>query len=176
MASVYWFTGISGAGKSTLAEMTYNYISALGRVVELLDGNDVRAFFDNDLGFTDEERFQALQRTVFGCHLLIRHNIDVVVASIAATRESRDFIRKKLGSSYKEIWVKASLETVQRRDVHGLYKRFNCKLEENLPGFDQKYDRPKNPDLILDTDFQTKEESFARIKPLIEASLFLKAV
>lgn len=37
-----WFTGMSGAGKSTLTEALTPRLKALGKRVEVLDGDEVR--------------------------------------------------------------------------------------------------------------------------------------
>jgi len=139
--------------------------------VQFLDGNEVREFFDNDLGFSQEDRHMAIKRSVFGSHLLAKQGINVIVASIASTYQDRNFIRKKLGDSYLQIWVRASVETVKKRDVRGLYAAHSDGDEKNLPGLDQEYQEPRNPHLIIETDNASIDESFELIEVLLAREL-----
>ncbi|MCB0333426.1 MAG: adenylyl-sulfate kinase [Bdellovibrionales bacterium] len=170
-AKVIWLTGISGAGKSTLGEKLFAYFSNHVAQVEFLDGNEVRDFFDNDLGFTDEERHMAIKRSVFGSYLLAKNGVHVIVASIAASYEIRDFIRTKLGDHYIQVWVKASVDTVRKRDVRGLYKAHDEGDEENLPGVDQGYDKPRNPHIVIETDSDTIDASFEKLRSFLAQHL-----
>lgn len=174
MSKVVWLTGISGAGKSTLGEKITAFIASKDQKVEYLDGNVVRDFFDNDLGFTEEDRFMAIKRTVFGSHLLAKNGVIAVVSSIAGTYTVRDFIREKLGDMYIQIYVKAKLETVMDRDVRGLYQAHKEGKEKNLPGLSQAYQEPRNPDLVVETDSESIEETMKKIEPFLNTKLQLK--
>ena len=121
--AVFWFTGISGAGKSTLALKLYEHLRQGGLPCELLDGDEIRDFFEGDLGHSRAERIQNVRRVAFGACLLARNGLHVVVANIAPYYEVRDFIRRKM-TRYFQVYVKASPETVMERDVKGHYKAF----------------------------------------------------
>lgn len=167
-AKVIWLTGISGAGKSTLAKQLVKTILAKNARVQLLDGDEVRNFFEGDLGYSRNERILNVRRITFPAFLLAQHGIHVVVANIAPYYEVRDFIRKKLGSHYIQIYVKASLETVIKRDVQGHYKKFDSGEIDNIIGMDDYYDIPRNPDLVVDTDNDSIEKSFEKILTLLK--------
>lgn len=171
MAKVFWFTGISGAGKSTLSALAADYIRENYGPTEFLDGNDIRDFFENDLGFSREDRDHAIKRSTFGSYLLAKNGINVVIASIAAFYDIRDFVRRKLGDHYQQIYIKASVDTVKARDVRGLYKAHAEGSESNLPGVDQLYEEPRNPNLVVCTDKQSVEDSFEVIKRFIDSKL-----
>jgi len=163
MAKVLWFTGISGAGKSTLSEKLVQILTEHKQAVELLDGNYVRDFFENDLGFSPEDRKSVTKRIIFAAYLLAKNNVNVVVANIAPSYEIRDFARQKLGDYYVQIYLKASIAAVVERDVWGHYEKHKQGKEKNLIGIDDPYQEPRNPDLILDTDADTENESFIKL-------------
>ncbi len=163
MAHVIWLTGISGSGKTTLASELKIKFLAKKAPVQVLDGDEVRRFFDHDLGYTWEARIANVKRVAFGAYLLSKHNINVIVANIAPYQEVRDFIRRKLGSAYIQIYVKADLELVSKRDVQGHYARAKTQEKANLIGLDDRYDIPRNPDVICDSGKETVKESVEKI-------------
>jgi len=159
---VLWLTGISGSGKTTLGKMLHNALCKQYEKVEFLDGDHVRAFFNNDLGYTRQERISNIKRIAFAAHMLAENEVPVVVANIAPYYEVRDFIRQKV-NTYIQVYVKASLDTVIKRDVKGYYAKHKNGEMDNLVGCDDGYDVPRNPTLIVDTDTETPEESFQKI-------------
>lgn len=163
---VVWLTGISGAGKTTLGTWLAEEISDSVQL-EFLDGNQIRDFFGNDLGFSDEDRIANVRRIVFAADLLSRNGINVVIANIAPFYEARNFIREKLEERYIQIYIKASKEVVIERDVWGHYKRHQEGTETQLVGFDQGYDVPRNPDLVIDSDKEAVTDSCHNIINLL---------
>lgn len=167
MAKVIWFTGISGSGKTTLAEMLKTELERTNGHVELLDGDVVRDFFNNDLGYSREERMLNVRRIAFAAHLLCKNGINVIVANIAPYYEVRDFIRSRLGENYIQIFLNSSLEAVVARDTKGHYEKYHNGEEKNLIGLDDAYDVPRNPDLTLSTDQESAEKSFNKLREYI---------
>jgi adenylyl-sulfate kinase len=167
MACVIWLTGISGAGKTTLGMMLSERLKAKNKPVEFLDGNIVRDFFENDLGFTRQERILNVKRIAFAAKLLAEHGVNVIVANIAPYYEVRDFIRRHI-NNYIQIYLKTSLEEVQKRDIHGHYKKYKSGELKNLIGVDDSYDVPRNPDLVIDTTVEEPKQSFEKIMDYLE--------
>lgn len=151
MGSVVWLTGISGAGKTTLGSHISVWLEQRGHRVEFLDGDKVRDFFNNDLGYSREERVLNVTRICFAAKLLAEHGVTVVVANIAPYYEVRDFIRRRL-DKYIQIYVKISVEGARNRDAKGHYADFNSGILSQLIGVDDVYDVPRNPDLVIDTE------------------------
>lgn len=168
---VIWLTGISGAGKSTLAHRLLLEFQKREIPVEILDGDEIRAFFESDLGYTRKERMLNVRRIAFAAHLLSKHGVNVIVANIAPYYEVRDFIRRKI-PNYFQVYVEASDEVVKKRDVKGFYKKVANGLMSNMVGQDDVYDIPRRPDIVVRTDRQSIEESFVKIKEaLIEKEI-----
>ena len=157
-----WFTGLSGSGKSTLSEVIEHHLKALGRNVEVLDGDIVRTHLSKGLGFSREDRDTNIKRIGFVCSLLTRNSVVCISAAIAPYREARDWARKEIGN-FVEVYVKCPLEVCRERDVKGLYKLVDEGKIKNFTGVDDPYEEPVHPELIVETDKETIEESVSRI-------------
>jgi len=157
-----WFTGLSGSGKSTLSEVIEQHMKALGRNVEVLDGDIVRTHLSKGLGFSREDRDTNIKRIGFVCNLLTRNSVICISAAIAPYREARDWARKEIGN-FVEVYVRCPIDVCRQRDVKGLYKLVDEGKIKNFTGVDDPYEEPLHPELIVETDKETVEESVARI-------------
>jgi adenylylsulfate kinase len=157
-----WFTGLSGSGKSTLSEVIEQRLKARGRNVEVLDGDIVRTHLSKGLGFSREDRDTNIKRIGFVCGLLTRNGVVCISAAIAPYREARDWARREIGN-FVEVYVKCPLEVCRERDVKGLYKLVDEGKIKNFTGVDDPYEEPVHPELIVETDKETVEESVTRI-------------
>lgn len=157
-----WFTGLSGAGKSTLAEALEQRLKQRGRNVEILDGDIVRTHLSKGLGFSREDRDTNIKRIAFVCGLLTRNGVVCISAAISPYREARAWAREEIGN-FVEIYVRCSLEVCRQRDVKGLYKLVDEGKIKNFTGIDDPYEEPEHPELIIESDRETLEESIERI-------------
>jgi len=157
-----WFTGLSGSGKSTLSEVIEQRMKALGRNVEVLDGDIVRTHLSKGLGFSREDRDTNIKRIGFVCNLLTRNGVICISAAIAPYRDARDWARKEIGN-FVEVYVRCPIDVCRQRDVKGLYKLVDEGKIKNFTGVDDPYEEPLHPELIVETDQETVEESVARI-------------
>jgi adenylylsulfate kinase len=156
-------TGISGAGKTTLANEVKALFEKKGLPIEVLDGDQVRSFFENDLVYSRNERIANVRRITFAAYLLAKHGVNVIVANIAPYRDVRQFIRKKLEPGYVQVYVKAPIELVKKRDVQGHYAKHQAGTMTELIGVDDGYDEPARPDVVCDTQNETVPESVEKI-------------
>lgn len=159
---VVWLTGLSGAGKSTLAESLVPKLKALGRNVELLDGDVVRTHLSKGLGFSREDRDTHVGRVAFVAHLLARNGVVVLVAAISPVRETRDRARSLIGD-FLEVHVSTPLEECIKRDVKGLYKRAMAGEIAQFTGISDPYEAPLSPELVVDTTALSLEAAGGRI-------------
>src|SRR3989442_5917736 len=157
-----WFTGLSGAGKSTLAEILARRLKELNRNVEVLDGDIVRTHLSKGLGFSREDRDTNIKRIAFVCSLLTRNGVVCISAAIAPYHEAREWARKEIGN-FVEVYVKCPLEVCRQRDVKGLYKLVDEGKLTGFTGVDDPYEEPERPELVIETDKETIEESVSRI-------------
>ena len=156
-----WFTGLSGAGKTTIAELVRPELERRGRLVEWLDGDEVREHLSKGLGFSKEDRDTNIDRIGWVASRLTRHGAAVIVSAISPYREARANAREMIeaNGTFVEVFVDASVEECARRDVKGLYeKAFKGELKE-FTGVSDPYEAPERPELRVDTESMTPEES-----------------
>ncbi|MBN2156587.1 MAG: sulfate adenylyltransferase [Candidatus Lokiarchaeota archaeon] len=152
------FTGLSGAGKTTVSKAVVQELRKQGYIIERLDGDVVRQHLTADLGFSKEDRDKNIRRVGFVAHLLTRNNIIVLMANIAPYRIIRDEIRQLIGN-FIEVYVKCPIDECEKRDVKGLYEKAKKGEILNFTGVNDPYEVPKSPELVLETDKETVEES-----------------
>ena len=153
-AVVAWMTGRSGAGKSTIAGRASARLQASGRRVTILDGDAVRARLHRHLGFSPQDIRENNRLIAQECLEALPTADAVLVPVISPFRDARASVRAVLGASMLEVYVRASLEEVTRRDTKGLYRR---AAEGSLPGLigvdpAVPYEAPEAPDILLDTE------------------------
>jgi len=170
-----WFTGLSGAGKSTLAEIIEQRLRERGHNVEVLDGDEVRTHLSKGLGFSKEDRDTNIKRIAFVSKLLTRNGVATISAAIAPYREAREWARQEIGN-FVEVYVKCPLEVCRQRDVKGLYKLVDEGKIKNFTGVDDPYEEPKNPELVIETDKESIEESVQKIFAKLEEFGYLANV
>ena len=156
-----WFTGLSGAGKSTLAEYLTPIFRDCGKKVEILDGDEVRENLSKGLGFSKEDRDTNIERIGWVASRLTRQGGAVIAAAISPYRETRAQARELVEEfgPFVEVYVATSLDECARRDVKGLYaKAFAGEITE-FTGVSDPYEAPESPELRVDTESLTAEES-----------------
>ncbi len=169
-----WFTGLSGSGKSTLSEVIEHRLKMRGRNVEILDGDIVRTHLSKGLGFSKEDRDTNIKRIAFVCGLLTRNHVACISAAISPYRETRAWARNHIGN-FIEVYVKCPIDICRQRDVKGLYKLADEGKIKGFTGVDDPYEEPEHPELIVETDKETVEETVARIFAKLEELGYLEA-
>ncbi|MHB8719201.1 MAG: sulfate adenylyltransferase [Candidatus Dormibacteria bacterium] len=155
---VVWLTGLSGAGKSTIAGRLAVRLSAAGRRPEILDGDEVRTHLSAGLGFSKEDRDTNIRRIGYVARLLSRNGAAVITAAISPYGDVRQEVRDAT-PGFVEVYVRCSLEELVRRDVKGLYARALAGEIAHFTGVSDPYEAPENPEVVVDTERQSVEES-----------------
>ena len=164
-----WMTGLSGAGKSTISDVVVAEFEKRGVPVEVLDGDVVRENLSKGLGFSKEDRDTNIRRIAFVANLLSRNGVPVIPAAISPYREIRDEARAMMNGRFIETYVKASVETCEERDVKGLYAKARSGEIKEFTGVSDPYEPPENPELTIDTEAQSPEESAKQIVEFLES-------
>lgn len=162
-----WFTGLSGSGKTALALKLEEVLRDRGLKVERLDGDIVRKGLTHDLGFSKKDRDMNIERVTFVAKLLTRNGVAVLCSFISPYRERRAKSRAEVGN-FVEVYCKASLDALIERDVKGLYKKALAGEIQNFTGVSDPYEEPGKPEVIVETDEETVEESLAKIVRKLE--------
>jgi adenylylsulfate kinase len=163
-----WFTGLSGAGKTTISEHLAKELSTRHSKLEILDGDVIRENLSKGLGFSKEDRDTNIRRIAFVADLLSRNGVPVITAAISPYRELRDEARELMGDRFIEAYVKASVEVCAERDVKGLYEKAFAGEIKEFTGVSDPYEAPLDPELTLDTENESPEESAAKILTFLE--------
>jgi adenylyl-sulfate kinase len=169
-----WFTGLSGAGKTTLARIIETELRHRGHKVEVLDGDVVRTNLSKGLGFSKEDRDTNIRRIGFVCNLLARNEVIAIAAAISPYRDIRDEVRRDTGA-FVEVFVKCPVDVLAERDVKGLYKKALAGEIKHFTGIDDPYEEPLAPEIIVETDNETPEQSAARILARLEELQYITA-
>lgn len=161
---VLWLTGLPCAGKTTIALELEKRFFASNIQVNVLDGDNVRCGLNRDLGFSPDDRKENIRRIGEVAKLFSAAGMIVLVAVISPYQRDRDAVRALLKKEeFVEVFVKASLETCKKRDVKALYvKALNGKIG-NFTGISAPYEEPVNPEIVIDTDHLSLEESVEQV-------------
>ncbi len=165
---VLWLTGLSGAGKSTLALALERELFRRNYRVVLLDGDSLRRTLNADLGFGEAERAENVRRIGAMAQHLADSGMIAIVACIAPRHSHRARLRDELGALYHEVYVKASLDVCERRDVKGLYAKARRGEIASFTGVSDPYEPPAAPELEIGTDVLTPAECLEHLLDYVD--------
>lgn len=161
---ILWFTGLSGSGKSTVAGKVEEKLYEMGFRTYILDGDNIRAGLNIDLGFDEKSRVENIRRIGEVSKLFVDAGIIVLTAFISPYISDRKTVRGLVGENeFVEIFVNCPLEECEKRDVKGLYKKVRNGEIKNFTGIDSPFEAPQNPDIEIRTNELSVEESVKRI-------------
>jgi adenylylsulfate kinase len=169
-----WFTGLSGSGKSTLAHELDRRLTARGCVSYTLDGDNIRHGLNGDLGFSPAERTENIRRIGEVARLFTDAGVLVLCAFISPYRADRDGVRALLSpGDFVEVHVKTSLAACEARDPKGLYRKARAGEIRDFTGLDAPYEDPLYPELVLDTEAQSLEESIEDVLGFLQKNGYI---
>jgi len=163
---VLWLTGLSGAGKSTIADELHRQLAELKIRSVRLDGDALRSGLNSDLGFSKQDRSENLRRSAHVARLINRLDFPVICSFITPLNEDRQKVREIIGESFVEVFVSASLEVCEKRDPKGLYERARAGSLKEFTGVSSSFETPVNPEIVLDTEKNSVEESLKLLWPI----------
>jgi adenylylsulfate kinase len=157
---VVWLTGLSGSGKTTIALQLEKELYKLGFLVQILDGDNIRAGINNNLSFSEDDRTENIRRIAEVSKLFLNCGIITINCFVSPTIKMRQIAKKIIGKeNYYEIFINADLETCEKRDVKGLYKKARNGEIKNFTGIDSQYEKPNNPSLEVNTSQLSIDQS-----------------
>jgi adenylylsulfate kinase len=162
-----WFTGLPCSGKSTLARKVEETLLERGLNVEVLDGDEVRENLSKGLGFSKEDRDINIRRIGWVCRLLSRNGAVAISAAISPYKNIRQEVRD-MHDRFVEVYVKTPVEVCKERDVKGMYKLAAEGKIKGFTGVDDPYEEPDNPEIVVETDKESEDESLGKIIRTLE--------
>ena len=163
-AKVLWLTGLSGSGKSTIAIALEQKMYNNHFFTKLLDGDNIRVGINNNLGFSEEDRNENIRRIAEISKLFVQDGIITINSFVSPTEEIRNLAKNIIGENdFIEIYIKASLEICEKRDVKGLYAKARKGEIKDFTGISAPFDEPINPDITINTGELTIEKSVEKI-------------
>ncbi|HEY5890405.1 MAG TPA: adenylyl-sulfate kinase [Acidimicrobiia bacterium] len=164
------FTGLSGSGKSTLAYEVEKLLIESGRAAYVLDGDNLRLGLNGDLGFSPEDRAENVRRVTEVACLMAEAGLVALVPLIAPYNADREAARARHGArgvKFIEVFVDTPLEVCEERDPKGLYARARAGEIKDMTGIDAPYERPKNPELHLDSSGGVTNSALDKVIELV---------
>ena len=171
-----WFTGLSGSGKSTIAVAVEKALHKLGKLSYRLDGDNIRLGINKNLGFSAEDRTENIRRIGEISKLYCDTGIITLNSFISPYREDRQQVRQlheEGGYNFIEVHVDCALETAEKRDPKGLYKKARAGEIKNFTGIDDPYEAPLDAEITLHTDQMTLEEEVEIILNYLQENRYL---
>ena len=163
-----WFTGLSGSGKSTVAMGVERELHAQGILCRILDGDNVRAGINNNLGFSAEDRIENIRRIAEIGKLFVQTGVVTLACFVSPTNDIRQMAREIVGEKdFLEVYISTPIEECERRDVKGLYARARKGEVKNFTGISAPFEAPVSPDIAIDTSKIPLEESVKTLTELI---------
>ena len=170
---VIWLTGLSGSGKTTIGRHVEMELNKRGYLTQVLDGDNIRTGINNNLGFSEDDRYENIRRIAEVSKLFMNCGIICINSFISPTREIRHMAMEIIGKeNFIEVFINAPLEVCESRDVKGLYQKAREGKIKNFTGIDAPFEEPEKADIELKTDELSIEEStkiaLEFILPIIE--------
>ena len=170
---VVWMCGLSGSGKSTIANAAERILHEEGRFTTILDGDNLRSGLNSNLGFSDDDRMENIRRFAEVSKIFVSQGIITFVSAITPRGELRDLARAVLGADLFEVYIKASYEACEKRDVKGLYAKAARGEIAHFTGKDGSFEPPHDADLVLDTEATSIEEAASTLLAAIRERIAL---
>lgn len=159
-SAIVWFTGLSGSGKSTLANALARALHQRQIRTFVLDGDNIRHGLNRDLGFSPEDRQENIRRIGEVAKLFVEAGLITLTAFISPYRADRERVRSLVEEGeFIEVYVKCDLETCEKRDPKGLYKKARAGEIADFTGISSPYEEPLQPEITIDTTQLSVEEA-----------------
>ena len=173
-----WMTGLSGSGKSTIARaLEEELVVKHGKVVQMLDGDNVRTGLNRDLGFSPEDRGESVRRVGEIACLFNQAGVITLVTLVSPYRDDRDAARDRHETQrlpFLEIYMNVNLDVVRARDPKGLYAKVDAGELKDFTGVDAPYEKPLHPDVDLPNNEMTVSQSVAMLMEILYAQGVLR--
>jgi len=153
-----WFTGLSGSGKTTTSLKVSDYLNSISKDNEVMDGDVYRAILSPNANYSSKEREAFRKKVIYIAKILNKHGISCIIALLSSSQSIRDLARQEL-QNFVEVYVKCPIEVCIQRDPKGLYDRRKNGLENSVVGIDIPYEEPVSPEIVIETNSQSLDDT-----------------
>ena len=174
-AKVIWLTGLSGSGKTTVAKGVESHLHSQGILNQLLDGDNIRVGISNNLTFSSEDRIENIRRISEVSKLFMNCGVVTLNCFVSPTIQIRNIAKEIIGAeNFIEVYINASIDTCEERDVKGLYQKARNGEIKDFTGISAPFEAPKSPEIEINTAKLSIDESVQKvldyILPIIKTS------
>ena len=163
-SKVIWMTGLSGSGKTTVAKGVERYLHSQGILNQLLDGDNIRVGISNNLTFSSDDRAENIRRISEVSKLFLNCGIVTINCFVSPTIEIRNIAKQIIGAeNFIEVYINASVDTCEERDVKGLYKKARKGEIKDFTGISAPFEAPKSPEIEINTAQLSIDESVQKV-------------
>lgn len=165
---VIWMTGLSGSGKTTLAIGLEKLLYEQGRLVQVLDGDNVRSGINNNLGFSEADRKENIRRIAEVSKLFVNCGVITINSFVSPSDELRDMARDIIGkNNFCLVYVNTSVEMCEKRDTKGLYAKARKGEIKNFTGISAPFEAPAHADLEIHAGEHNYEQCLKQLADFV---------
>jgi adenylylsulfate kinase len=174
--TVVWMTGLSASGKSTIAVILEQMLLHQKKHAYRLDGDNIRMGLNKNLAFSAEDRAENIRRIGEVAKLFADAGVIAICSFISPYKKDREAVRaSSKPGDFIEVYVHTSLEEAEKRDPKGLYKKARSGQLKGFTGIDDPYEAPDKPEILVETEKQSPEESARQILAYLQTNGYLWA-
>jgi bifunctional enzyme CysN/CysC len=157
-----WLTGLPAAGKTTTADAVAERLRHAGYAPFRIDGDELRAGLNEDLGFDAASRCENVRRAAHLARMLADSGLIVVASLISPYSQDRALARRlheDSGLPFLEVFLDTPLAVCEGRDPRHLYVRAHRGEIAGVTGVDDPYEMPEAADLVIHPGPQSVAEA-----------------